>query len=111
MAKVCAVLVLTASVFLIIQVNGRSLDLVRDTELELPANEKISKRDVSSQNEEVQVENLPKSQKVEEKNTAYDTVSKITEELQFPAVLEKKSREKRFLPNTAFPLNDVMGRL
>lgn len=68
---------------------SKSIGLVRDIEIELPANEKISKRDVSA---------------------VFD-FDGVSEEL-VDSIYQVNQREKRSMQTPSeFPLGDVLGRL
>lgn len=83
------------------QVTARSLDLVREVDIELPANEKISKRDTSA------IEELPEEANINNLQFSEDRVLIKTKSEQKIV----KEREKRFLPDTGFDMEEVMGRI
>ncbi|ENN74543.1 hypothetical protein D910_07157 [Dendroctonus ponderosae] len=84
-----------------IHVQARSIDgLVRDNGIELPANEKISKRDTTAASENLQDASLPLEGPLLIQETELEQIDTIV-----------KEREKRFLRDFGFPIGDVMGRL
>lgn len=83
------IVVLFVLLVLVNLAKSKSLGLVRDAEIELPANEKISKRDVSA---------------------VYD-FDGVSEEL-VDSIYQVNERKKRSMQiPSEFPLGDVLGRL
>lgn len=83
------IVVLFVLLVLVNLAKSKSLGLVRDAEIELPANEKISKRDVSA---------------------VFD-FDGVSEEL-VDSIYQVNERKKRSMQTPSeFPLGDVLGRL
>lgn len=84
-----------------LNVEARSIDgLVRDNGIELPANERISKRDTTAVSENLQDATVPLEEPLPIEGTELDHIDTIV-----------KEREKRFLRDAGFPVGDIMGRL
>lgn len=89
------------------QVTARSLDLVREVDIELPANEKISKRDTSAMEADWHFTKLPEEAETNNLQSSEDRVlikTKSEEKI-------VKERGKRFLLDTGFHVEEVMGRI
>ncbi|KAF7267632.1 hypothetical protein GWI33_019124 [Rhynchophorus ferrugineus] len=102
MYKVYVVAVIVIASSLVMQNEARSVGLVRDIQVELPANEKISKRDVADV-EALEVLGLHPEE---------DSLVRGSEESAAQEVSSiVKQREKKSLPDTSFSMGDAMGRL